>query len=221
MVIERSTEQERLMKEIRTKADNASQLAKVVIETTSLLSAVLGGVSSPESGVRFKCAKILKIMSEENPEVLYPHFDFFERLLDNTNNILKWNSIDIITNLVAVDYDNRFESLFHRFYSLLKEGNLITAAHVVEGSAKVVKARPGWETKITHALLGVEKVPLPTEECRNILRGKVISAFAQYVSQSKNRQKMLRFAGEQLNNTRPATKKKAEEFLKKFSFVTG
>jgi hypothetical protein len=208
--------QKTLQEELGKKADNASQLAKAVAANGALLPAVLHEVSSSEPGVKYKSIKVLKLLSEENPAILYPYFSRFEELLDSNNNILKWNAIDILANLAAVDSSNRFASLFQKFYSLLHEGSLTTAAHVIDGLAKVAKARPALEDGITSGLLGVEELPLPTEECRNILRGKIVSAFSRYCGRSGSRELMLSFARGLLACPRPATRKKAEQFLRKF-----
>jgi hypothetical protein len=64
--------------------------------------------------------------------------------------------------------------------------------------------------------LSVEDIPLPTDECRNILRGKVILTFARYFEQSSLKKDMLEFARKQVENSRQATALKARQFLKKF-----
>lgn len=204
-----------LQEEFAKRADNAEQLAEVAAGGTALLPGVLRAVSSSEAAVRFKSIKVLKLVSETNPETLYPHFGFFAELLDGGNSILRWNAIDILANLAAADGGNRFGSLFRKVYGLLDEGGLITAAHIVDGSARIVAARPGLEQRVTKELLRVEEIALPTEECRNILRGKVVTAFGQYIGQSRHSGPMLSFAEGLLTCTRPATRKKAEEFLKR------
>lgn len=64
----------------------------------------------------------------------------------------------------------------------------------------------------------MEKIPLPTEECRNILIGKTIRTFHVYYGEVKDKgykDKMISFAKRQLDNPRNATRFKAERFLKK------
>ena len=205
-----------LQEELRKKTDNAERLAEVVAGNTALLPTILRGASSSEPGLKFKSIKVLKLVSKEHPGILYPHFGFFGQLLDSGNNILKWNAIDILANLAAVDSDNRFGTLFQEFYGLLDEGSLITPAHVIDSSANVAKARPALQDRITRELLRVEEIPLPTDECRHILRGKVISAFSRYFHQSRSSELMVSFAQSLLACPRPATRKKAEQLLKKF-----
>ena len=61
----------------------------------------------------------------------------------------------------------------------------------------------------------MEKISLPTEECRNILIGKAIKAFEVYFDEIEDKDKIISFVKGQLNNTRNATRSKAEKFLKK------
>lgn len=196
----------------KIKPDN---LVNDVLETPELIPELLKGLSSENARVKFGSAKILRLVSTQKPEVLYPHFNFFVNLLDTDNNIIKWNAIDVIANLAPVDSDKKLDKLFKKFYGLMNEGSLITAGHVMAGSATIVKAKPYLEEQITKEILKIDKIPLPTEECRNILKGHAIKAFELYFEYIKNKDSILPFVKSQLKNTRNATKTKAEKFLKK------
>jgi hypothetical protein len=204
-----------LLEDLRKKEDNAVTLAGEVAGDTSLLAVILDGISSREANVKYRCIKVLTIISENTPEALYPQFSLFDRLLDSDNNILKWNAIDIIANLTAVDSDHKFEAIYDRYYGLMNEGSMITAAHVVESSGKIVKAKPALRKRITEELLKTESIPLPTEECRNIVKGKAIETFGRYFSRAENEEKIVAFVRNQATNSRNATRKKAELFLKR------
>jgi hypothetical protein len=182
------------------------------IENSGFLPEILNGISSENPRVRFKSAKILRIVSEQNPEMLYSKMDSFIRLLESENNILKWNAMDIIANLTRVDSENKFDEIFEEYYGFLSDESMVTAGHVADNSGKIAKAKPYLQNKITTELLKVESFPRG-QECKNILLGKVILSFGQYVDQVKNKEKIISLAKRQLNNTRNATKKKAEKFL--------
>jgi hypothetical protein len=205
------------MAEVSKKFNNADRLEREIEKNTSLIPAAIEGLNSPEASVRFKAAKILSLLSQKKPAALYPYFEHLERLLRSPNKILKWNALDILAQLSTVDSDHKFSTIMTRYYDCLKEGNLITAAHVVENSAVIVKAVQDRESEITTLLASVERLTLPTEECRNILQGKVIETFDRYFILSANKETMLNFAQKQLTNARPATQKKAANFVKKYS----
>jgi hypothetical protein len=211
-------EYEPLIKALNLKADNAIDLARKLVKTTSLLPIILEGLSAKEGRVKFKSAKVLKLISENNPELLYLYFEVFQKLLHSDNNILKWNAIDIMANLTPVDSDNKFDALFDEYFDLFCQGSLITAAHIAENSAVIADTKPALCDKITNVLLSVENIPLPTEECRNILKGKVIESLAKYFDRVTDKGKINKFVENQLGNSRNATKKKAEKFLRTYKF---
>jgi hypothetical protein len=194
---------------------DAENIVERVMQNPELLTELLDGIASTKAKERFESAKILKTISERNPRALYSNWDFFVKLLENKNRIVKWIAIDIIANLTAVDSQNLFDSLFKNFYSCLYEGNLITAAHVVDNSGKIALSKPELRDKITKELLNVEKIPVPTKECRNILIGKTIEAFQVYYDKIKDKNKVVSFAKRQLHNPRNSTKSKAEKFLRR------
>jgi hypothetical protein len=117
-----------IARDLENKEKKPESIAKKVIRDPELLSVLLDGFCSSIAGVRFKSAKTLVLISEQQPDILYPYFDFFSDNLTNRNNILKWNAIDVLACLTRVDTKNRFDELFERFYGMLKEGALITAA---------------------------------------------------------------------------------------------
>jgi len=193
-------------------------IAEKAMGSPDLLEGLFNSICSKNAKVRFVSAKALRMISEKNPQLLYSKMDFFAGLLDSKNNILKWIVIDIVANLTANDIDNEFNRLFEKFYSHLYEGSLITAGHVVDGSGRIALSKPELMDRITEKLLKVEEVPLPTTECRNILLGKTISALGVYFDKTEGKDKVISFVKQQLNNSRNATRAKAEKFLAKFGY---
>jgi hypothetical protein len=191
-------------------------LAERARRDSVLLATVFEGVSSSDPKLRFRSAKILNLMSQKEPGKLYPKIDFFINLLDS-DSILKWNAIDVMANLASKDVNGRFEEIFGKFYGLLQEGSLITAGHVAANSWKIVDAKPELENRITEQLLKIEKTRLPTEECRNILMGHTILCFDRYFDRIQDKDEVITFVKRQKNNSRNATKTKAQKFLKKHS----
>jgi len=204
-----------ILRKLEEKKTKDEELVEEAIKNREFLHALLHGISSSNPRIKFRSAKILRTVSERNPKMLYSDWKFFAKLLESENNILKWNAMDIIANLTQVDSNSRFNGLFKKFYSYLYEESLITAGHVVDNSGTIALAKPEFQDKITKELLKVEEIPLPTEECRNILIGKTIQAFDMYIDRTNNKDEIVSFVKRQLNNTRKATKAKAEKFLRK------
>lgn len=201
---------------IEKKENKAENLAEKVMKNPHLLPETLSGIFSTKGRTRLKSAKILRIISEKNPRMLYGRMDFFTNLLESENNILKWIAIDVIANLAPVDSRNKFERIFRKYYGHLKDESMITAGHVIDGSGRIAQAKPHLQKRITAELLKVESISRE-QECKNILLGKVILAFGEYIDQVRNKQKMISLARRQLTNRRNATRRKAQSFLERFS----
>ncbi len=205
---------ESLQKELARRTNNGNNIASSVLKNLDLIPDVVKGISSSSPTVRYKCIKVLRIISEASPESLYSYYDYFQTLLDSKSNILKWNAIDIIANLTAADSEDKFNQTFTKYYGLLNEGSLITSAHVVENSGKIARAKPNLQERITAEVLKVTEIPLLTSECRSILAGKTITTFSKYPELVTDKPAIISFVRSQLNSTRNATRKKAEAFLK-------
>ena len=204
-----------ILDELGKKEVKVEDLAVRVLRKPDLLPEIFNGISSTNARTRFNSAKILRTISERNPKMLYSNFDFFTELLDSENRILKWIAMDVIGNLTSVDSENKFDRIFRKFYDLLSDESMVTAGHVIDNSGKIAIAKPYLQNKITEELFKVEKIQYKTSECRNILLGKVISSFVQYINQVNNRERMISLVKRQLKNSRKATRAKAEKFLNK------
>lgn len=193
-------------------------VAKKASKDKKVLSDVFEGVSSVKAKTKYGCAKVLRILSEENPKVLYPHWDFFVDMLDIDNTFLKCDGAFIIANLTRVDSKNKFGRLFNRFYRLLNGESMITATNLVGVSGVIAKAKPELQSKITNKLLSIDRTHHGSE-CKNIIKGRAILTLDEYYEESKDKKKILNFVRREMKNTRPATRKKAEEFLKRHSLA--
>lgn len=208
------------MSESEIEKTKTEDLTRSVIENPSLLPEILNGISSENPRVKFKSAKTLRVISEKNPEMLYTEMDFFSHLLNTENNIIKWIAIDVIGNLTSIDSENKFDKIFTKYYDLLSDKSMITMSHVIDNSGKIAKTKSYLAKKITSELLKIEKIPTKphlTQECKNILLGKTIQAFSIYLDHIKNKDSVVSFVKRQVNNTRKATRTKAERFLKRFA----
>ncbi len=205
-----------LWDEIAQKEDLCEEISQKVINDPELVDLILEGVSSDVSRVKFRSAKILKIISAKNPELIYPYIDFFIELLDSDNKIIIWNAMDILANLSAIDSENKINAIFEKYQKFIDNESMVTAAHVVDNSWKIAKSKPEYKERITESLLDLEKKPRD-DECKNILLGKAIISFDKYYGEIENKKEVSELVKRQLNNPRNATRMKAQKFLKKHS----
>jgi hypothetical protein len=202
------------LQQISQKESDKGRIALEVIKKPELLSGIIDGLGADKARVKYGCAKVLRIISDKAPGLLYPRIDHFIDLLDNDNNILKWEAIYVIANLAAVDTEGRFEAIFERYFAPIPGPALITAANVIAGAAKIALAKPHLADRIAKEMLKVEKAQYKTTECRNVALGHAIKAFDQFFDQIRDKGPVIAFVRRQLENTRNATRNKAEVFLK-------
>ena len=67
----------KLAQSLMDKTVTKEELLNRVKQDFSLIPLLLKGVNHPRAAVRYGCSKVLMDLSEEHPEKLYPHFDFF------------------------------------------------------------------------------------------------------------------------------------------------
>jgi hypothetical protein len=176
----------------------------------------LNDLFSDNPKIKYGLAKRLTGIAVENPEELYPDFEFFTGLLESENKIIKWTAIDIIGFLSFVDKEKKVDKLLNKLTGYLNSGNLITANHAIECLVNISQAKQEYSDMIIKNLLKIEEYNFDTEECRNIAIGKVLLGLDLMIEKVKNNEQVNEFTKRNTVNTRNATKKKAEKLLKKF-----
>lgn len=204
-----------LLQQIARKNSDKTKIADRIISNTRLLPELFTGLQAERQQIKYGTIKVLTIISENNPSVLYPKLDFFAAQLNNENNILRWGAITIIANLCRVDSAHHFENIFSKYFSSLHSHKMISAANTIKASAVIAKAKHNLSDKIADEILSVEKEDYETSECNNIVIGQAIKTFDELFPQLKSKKPVFEFVHRQLDNSRAATKKKAETFIKK------
>ncbi|RPI17559.1 MAG: hypothetical protein EHM58_08790 [Ignavibacteriae bacterium] len=208
-----------LNKQMKQKADK-EKIAEKVIRNPESIKDIVKGLKTDTSHFKFGYEKILRIISEKKPELIYPYFDDYAKLLDSDNTIIKWGAIFTIANLAEVDSEKKFEKIFKKYYAPVTGPVMITAGNIIGISWKIAFAKPHLSKKIVNEILKIQngnyyidgKI---SQECKNICCGHAIKSFSQFYDKLEYKKPVIEFVKEQLSNKRPAVKKKAEKFLKK------
>ena len=195
------------------------ELLNRVKQDLGLIPLLFEGVSHSKAPVRYGCSKVLMDLSEEHPEKLYQHFDFFVKLLDSKYRILTWNALAIIANLTRVDTGKKFDAVFGRYYSFLGNDYMVTVANVVANSGKIANAKPYLVPEITEELLKVQELsvtPHLTEECRRVIAQQAINAFDLFFDRIDQKEPVISFVKLHVDSPRKKLKTAAEKFLQKW-----
>lgn len=175
------------------------------------IDAMVAALDSDNPRVKYGSAKALRGISEKAPARLYGRFDFFAGLLDHENRILRWDATRILANLAAVDSKRKFERIFARYFAPVRGPEMISAANVIAAAPAVAAAKPHLTARIVREILKVEKAKYKTAECRNVAVGHAIKS----LDRLPDSKPAIAFVRRQLRNSRPATRKKAERFLRR------
>ena len=202
-----------LLERIGQKGVDKANIAKRVASVPELIPKVLEGLGAKKAGVKYGCAKVLRIISEQQPKALYPYIDSFIDLLDSDNKIMNWEGIHVIGNLAGVDEENRIDRILDKYLAPISGPVMITAANAIGGAAKIASAKPHLAERVATEMLKVEHAEYQTTECRNVALGQAITSFDQFFEHIENKEPVLESVRRQLDNTRNSTRKKAAEFL--------
>ena len=209
----------RILQKLEDKSITKDKLLELVKNNYDLIPELLSGISSSKPTIRYGCGKILMDISAEKPEKLYPYMDFFINLLESQYRILIWNAIIIIANLTKIDKENKFESIFEKYYSFLENDYMVTVANVVGNSGKIALAKPHLIQKITDKLLTIENIsttPHLSEECKKVITEHAIKSFDMFFPQIKQKVKVISFVKHHLKSSRKTLQSESENFLKKW-----
>ncbi len=210
----------RIIQDLSRKGADPEKIAARAIKNPKYISDLAEALETEKGSVKFGCDKVLRLISERRPKLIYPYFDVFARLLDSENSFLKWGAIATIANLAAVDRKKKFEKIFKKYFSFIPGPAMIAAANVIGGSARIASAKPELTGRIAKEILKVAKAKylmqgVVSPECRNVASGHAIDAFDAFFDKIKDKKPVIAFVKKQLKNPRDKARKKAEKFLRR------
>ena len=204
-----------MLPELKDKNANIESIAQKSFGDKKVIAELLDGLKSKDETVRYNCYKVLMQIGKNQGKVLYPSWDYFVELLHSENSYHKMSAVHLLTNLVKVDKEDKFQEIFDSYYNLLDDRSVIVAIYVAQNSAQIIKAKPQLENRITDILLNIDKTHHPAGR-KELIKAGVIESFMDYFPTSKNKVKILEFITRQQDSESPKTRKVAKAFLKKW-----
>lgn len=177
-------------------------------------------LESADPKEKYSFVKELLLTAREHPESVYPYFPQVVQMLDTGNTIIVWAGIELIGCLSRVDEDHRIVALLPKLYAYLNTGKMITANHAVSSLLEIARVERALQDKIIEEVLKTQEYEYDTEECKNIVYGTIIKGMMVCYPTLRSetiKYRVLEFIRKQRENTRNATRKKAEAFLDRFS----
>ena len=167
-------------------------------------------MAAPSGTARFGAGKALAVTAAKDPHRVYPHFDVIAALLASDSKIVRWNAMQIIAPLAAVDTAHKVDAVLDTYLAFIRGHNLISAANAIGGAGQIALARPDLLDRILPAILAVERATYETPECRNVAIGQVLDALQKLWPSVRGRPEVAAFIHRQQTNTRAAVARRAD-----------
>ena len=164
-----------LVRRLATPRTSLRHLTSQVKRRSELLRALLGAMSSDTARVKSSAAKVLRMVSEHSPQMIYPQSDIFANVLKKENSMLRWNAILVFANLAAVDKERKVDRILDGYLAPITGPHLIDAGNTMRGATAIAAAKPYLADTIAQHILGVEHATYATPECRNVAVGHAIN----------------------------------------------
>lgn len=193
--------------------EEATQLA---MTDGDALQEMLKGIVSKQDVYRYNCFKVLFRISEQEPMILYPEWDYFVGLLDSSNSYHRSISLRIIANLTRVDTEKRFDDIFDPYFDLLDDEKVVTARYLAGSAGAIARHKSYLQASITKRLLAIDNTH-HQEGRKDLMKGDIIQTFESFFEGSSDKEDILAFAKAQAKSSSPRTRKIAKAFLKKHS----
>ncbi len=118
----------------------------VFLQAPARVAELVHLLDSKTARTKFSALKLLKILSERSPEVVYPWADLFVHLLTAPNTIIRWGSAQILGNLAAVDREGVIEQALDPLLAPISGHEMITAANVIRPARRSHWHGPHFQT---------------------------------------------------------------------------
>lgn len=196
---------------IEDKMMDVEGLARDSTSDCELFNELLSGVKSKDNTIRSNSFQALLAISSDDPEFLYPHWNYFHEMLLSPNNYHKYIASYILANLTSADREDKFLDIFHDYFNILASDKVMTASHIAINSPTIVKNKPELESRIVDTLLNIENIHQGKQ--KELLKAYVIEALRKIYPDAENKEKIKEFVESQLGSSSPKTRDLASCFL--------
>jgi hypothetical protein len=195
----------------RIDVENAALTA---MKDNFVISELIEGIQSSNDPIRYNSFKVILLISEKHPKLLYPHWSLFEKMLISDNSYFKDIAIQIMANLGKVDTENRFEKIFDKYFGELHSEKTMVAAHVASNAGKIALAKPALQPLITNKLINIDTIYSGKQI--DLIKSYVIEAFLVYYDTTdvKDKDRISEFIKKEVSNRSPRTRRAAAAFQK-------
>jgi hypothetical protein len=198
---------------VSLKQTDIGYLADLVLRDPTVLAAALDNLTEKNETIRYNSYRAIKSITETQPTLLYPYWDFFISQLQSENSYHKLVGIHILADLASTDSEDRFEKIFEPFYHLLHHRSMVVVSHVCLASGRIMRFKPGLSRKIEDLLLDIDRF-IGKQKHKDLIKGAVLEAFTEARSLTTRKKDIRYFATRLLaSSDSPKSRKLAIKYL--------
>lgn len=104
-----------MLSELRQKNFDLHGVVKKAAKDKDLVAQLLKGMLAKKCPLRFNCFKVLMVLADKHPEMLFSHWDALVKRLNSKNTYWQYQAIYLIAALSQSDKEGRFEKIFDQY----------------------------------------------------------------------------------------------------------
>ena len=175
------------------------------------LPEIIEGLGSDKRKVQSGCSELASILSEERPELVYPHIDLFIQNLDAKAPVLRWEAVCVLGNLARVDRKKKIPSHLASITGCLDNKSIVLQGHAVRALAKIAHAYT------EHASSIFDELTKATKHFPGNKVGFIVEAMQYFLDNEDLRLQVKQFVEPYLDHEVKVVSKKAWRLHKKMA----
>jgi hypothetical protein len=172
------------------------------------IGTIIAGLHSKKRKIQNGSAEIAALLSEDKPEIMYPHIKFFTFNLESKPAVLRWEAVCTIGNLASVDKDKLIPPHIDKIASFLEDKSIVLQGHAVRALSKIAKAFPAEAPEILDNILSSKEF-FPDNRI-----GFVIEAVEPFLANEELKPKVIKFIEPYTESSIKVVARKAKKALK-------
>jgi hypothetical protein len=200
---------------ISDKSYNNAEWVELVLADSEILKIVIENINHKHIMVYFHCYEIVNNASKLNPLIFYPYWDSFVNLLNHNNLYHRIAGLSIVSNLIAVDIENKFCTILDKYLQCLQDKKFLSSVYCLKGLKRIVETNNKYTSLIENAILNYSRPAYYTDKQFGLLMSDIIGLLFAVLKYSKNKELIIELINQQQNSISPKTKKYAKLLMEK------
>jgi len=202
--------------ELNTKTPNLAPIQAWLTVNPNEIPHLIENLKSNEDSLRFNSFLLTQSIAREEGSLLYPYWQEFVSMLNDSNNFFRSIAIQILAALCPIDQENKFEWIQDDYFSHLHSGSIMTIRYLIQSFPVIYQAKPNLRSYLLSIMLHIEKHVNLKAERIDLVRNDILIVFEEIWELIGEKEPLVEFAEKALQAQSPKTKKQAKDFLKKY-----